>query len=281
MKQFALLALLVSPLVLCGQTVFINETFDTDSIGLAPNDPAQKHSAQVLVQSGSGAIGTDNVAHFNDATSSAGALEYNVGDSGLSSLYASFDLLNAAHSGTGPGSQPIIFGIGEWNSTSGSAVLNANAKRYFNLEFSALGTTSTLKIRIGGTTTYTATYDPSELQHVQIWLNDHNTNSLSYTRPDNYATAMLDPNSVVIFINGVLIGSTDSGIGIQTSVGGNGDSTIGRVGFYSSQSDMPNFYIDNLYVAAIPEPSTYAAIVGVLALGVAAYRRRQRVCSSE
>ncbi|MCC5840925.1 MAG: PEP-CTERM sorting domain-containing protein [Opitutales bacterium] len=36
-----------------------------------------------------------------------------------------------------------------------------------------------------------------------------------------------------------------------------------------------SFDIDNLVVTAIPEPSTYAALIGLLALGFVAYRRRR------
>lgn len=36
-----------------------------------------------------------------------------------------------------------------------------------------------------------------------------------------------------------------------------------------------NVYADNFSVSAVPEPSTYAAIAGVMALGVAAWRRRR------
>jgi hypothetical protein len=34
--------------------------------------------------------------------------------------------------------------------------------------------------------------------------------------------------------------------------------------------------VDNFTVTAIPEPSTYAAIMGVLTLGIVLYRRRQK-----
>lgn len=45
-------------------------------------------------------------------------------------------------------------------------------------------------------------------------------------------------------------------------------------GVNNRNSDL-ELSIDNLVVTAVPEPSTYAAILGLLALGVVAYRRRR------
>jgi hypothetical protein len=47
------------------------------------------------VAAGTGVIGTDNAAWFNDVNSSNGNLEYNIGASNtIGSLYIQFDLLN-------------------------------------------------------------------------------------------------------------------------------------------------------------------------------------------
>ena len=51
--------------------------------------------------------------------------------------------------------------------------------------------------------------------------------------------------------------------------------TSGDVGLYSNSS---NIRFDNYSVTAVPEPSTYAALFGLAALGFAGYRRRQRKC---
>lgn len=273
------LAFFVLPLIASAQVIYVNETFDTDTVGSAPTDSAQRFSAQVLVQNGTGAMGTDRLAHFNDVNSSAGALEYNVGESALGALYVSFDLFNNNPSGTGAGTNPIIFGVGAWNSAN-SLVLNANNKRHFGLEFSANGTTQTFKIRIDGTAVYTSVYSPSEVQSVQVWVNDHDSNSLNYIRPDNYQTATLSANSVVVFINGVLQGASASGYGTNSGLDLNvGNATMGRVGFNTSTTVVADFSIDNVYIASaapIPEPSTYAAVIGLAALGFVAFRRRGR-----
>lgn len=272
-----LLAVAVLPLAASAQTVYINETFDTDTIGVAPTDASLKTTSLVTVQAGSGLMGTDNLLRFNDnLAGSGGALEYNVGASAVGTLYASFSLLNNAHSGTGSGTNPIIFGVGAWNTGTG-ILLNANANRNFGLEFSGTGTTSTLKLRVGGSAVYTTTYTPASVQSVQIWVNDHNTNTLTYTRPDNYQSASLAANSVVVYINNVLTGASASGYTIQT-LGDGSDATMGRVGFNTSSTTIADFLIDDLYIASaapIPEPSTYAAIAGLAALGLSVWQRRR------
>ncbi|MBP6865309.1 MAG: hypothetical protein KBC32_08580 [Candidatus Didemnitutus sp.] len=278
MKKISLLITIMAlSLAASAQTVYVNETFDTDTIGIAPTDSSLKTTNLVTVQAGSGLMGTDNLLRFNDNSASAGgAVEYNVGASAVGSLYASFNLFNNAHSGTGSGTNPIIFGVGAWNTGTG-ILLNANASRNFGLEFSANGTTSTLKLRIGGSAAYTTTYAPASVQSVQIWVNDHNTNTLTYTRPDNYQSATLAANSVVVYINNVLTGSSASGYTIQT-LGDGSDATMGRVGFNTSSSNLADFLIDDIYIASaapIPEPSTYAAIAGLAALGLCVWQRRR------
>ena len=63
-----------------------------------------------------------------------------------------------------------------------------------------------------------------------------------------------------------------SGIGYQPDIGvaiGQGAGTAQAASFYDSQ---PSFSI-----TAVPEPATYAAWAGVLALGLAAWRRKRSV----
>lgn len=275
MKKFTLLVLLAAPLALFGQTVFVNESFDADTLGVAPTDAAQKHASLITVQAGSGVMGTDQLARLADPAGSTGALEYNVGASGQSALYASFDLFNNNPGASGSAANPIIFGIGAWDAGSG-ALLNSNAKRHFGLEFFTSGASQTFKLRISGTAVYTALYTMSAVQSVQLWINDHDTNSMTYTRPDNFETASLSANSVVVYINGILQGASASGYTTNSTLNV-GNSTMGRVSFLSGSSVISDFSIDNVYIAEpIPEPSTYAAIAGALALGLVVARRQRK-----
>lgn len=266
------------------QTVYLNETFETDTIGSAPSDSAQYRASLTTVAAGNATIGTGGqVANLNDNSSSgASQLEYNVGGSALGSLYVQFDLLNNAPSGTGSGTQPLIFGIGNW-STSTSAVLGASSNRAFGLEFSGLGDSATLKIRVGSSAVFTGTYTMTALQTVKIFINDHDTSTLDYLNPSTGLTSTLNANSAVVFINDSLF-STETSSGFVMSVagttGGNttGDTTLGRLGFDTSSTTLNNFLVDNIYassISAIPEPSAYAGIAGASLLGFVCWRRRR------
>lgn len=264
------------------QAVYINETFEDDTIGVAPSSSAQKTAVQVLTAAGSGVIGTDNVAHFNDtSTSGGGGLEYNVGASAVGSLFISFDLFNNAANATGTAANPLIFGVANWNSGS-STLLGSNANRAFGLEFYQTGSSSTVRIRVGGGVAHSGTYDMAAVIKVSIFINDHDTNTLDYVMPGTSTTATLNANSAVIFLNDALVGTeTAAGFVMSMDAGsGNttGDATLGRLGFNSSSTNTPNFLIDNLYaseISAIPEPSAAAALAGAAILGLAALRRRR------
>jgi hypothetical protein len=74
------------------------------------------------------------------------------------------------------------------------------------------------------------------------------------------------------FNTGSLTTYTDQYLDLPTSFYGSASTLTGVV------TGTEAFGIDNVqvYGQAVPEPSTYAAIAGFLALGVAAYRRRRR-----
>lgn len=265
------------------QTVYINETFESETLGNAPSDSAQYRTSLTTIVAGNATIGTGGqVAELNDnSASGASQLEYNVGGSALGSLYVQFDLLNNAPSGTGSGTQPMIFGIGNW-STSTSALLGATTNRGFGVEFSGVGDSATLKIRVAGTAVYTGTYTMTALQTVKIFINDNDTNTLNYLLPGTSTVATLAANSAVVFINDSLFSTeTSAGFVMSTTTGsGNttGDATLGRLGFNTSSTTINDFLIDNLYVSsfsAVPEPSSFAALAGVAILGFALWRRRR------
>ncbi len=272
MKSNLLLAAIIPVLALmplgAHAATYINEDFEADTLGVAPTDPSQKNVLQVKVEAGTGVIGTDQMAHFNDiiaGTGGAGNLEYNVGTSNtVGSLYVQFDLLNNAGSTTGSAVNPVIFGIGPWSNASGIN-LGANASRDVGIEFYQTGSSSTLKIRSNATAIVNATYTMSALQTVKLWVNDNDSATVDYIRPDTLATATLGANSFVIWINDALVGSeTDSGFGLNSILTA-GNTTLGRLGFSSTTTAVADFSIDNLLVsdiAAIPEPSSAALVLG-------------------
>jgi hypothetical protein len=279
MKPNLLLVAAISALSLMPSSAhavtYINETFQDDTIGVAPTDPAQKNVVQVKTEAGTGLIGTDNVGRLNDTNSTlAGNLEYNVGTSNtVGSLYIQFDLLNNAPNTSGTAANPIIFSVGPWSNASGIN-LGANASRSFGIEFSLTGSSSTLKIRSNSTALVTSTYDMLALQTVKIWVNDNDSATLDYTRPDNSSTATLGANSVVVWINDALVGvETASGLGMNVvGVGSTvGNTTLGRLGFATTTTTLADFSIDNVFVtdiAVIPEPSSAVLVLGgVILLG--------------
>ena len=260
---------------------YVNETFEDDTIGVAPTNPALKKITQVITEAGTGVIGTDNVGRFNDSSATtAGNLEYNVGTSNtLSSLYIQFDLLNNAPGNTGSAANPIIFGLGPWSNSTGIQ-LGANASRQFGVEFYLTGSSSTLKLRTNATAFVNTTYTMTSLQTVKIWVNDDDSATLAYTRPDNSSAATLGANSFVIWINDALVtGETDGGFGMNPLLT-SGNTTLGRVGFDSTTTTVADFSIDNVLImdpVAVPEPSSVALILsGCLALGVFMRRRAVR-----
>lgn len=280
-RALPLIAVIGAAATVNAQTVYLNETFESYALDSAP---AADRVTAVTVTAGTGAIGTDKVANFNDnSASGGGALEYHAGASAVGSLYVAFDIANVSPSGTGNGTNPVIFGIGAWDD-SNSIRLAANASRAFGVEFSAIGDANTLKLRVGGSAVASTTYDMGTALRVQIWANDHDTNSFSFTRPDTLATGTLAANSFIVFINDVEIGTSVTGYAMNTTSGNAGDTTgnatIGRYGFNTSSTTLANFYIDNIYATdgtmAIPEPSAFAAIAGLAILGIAGCQRRRR-----
>jgi hypothetical protein len=140
MKHIRILAAIVvsaTLLPVCSQAaVYLNETFEDDTIGVVPGDLAQRQATQILTAAGTGLIGLDNVARHNDtSTTASGALEYNVGGSALSTMYIQFDLLNNAPVTTGSANNNLTFGVGAWNNTAASTFLGGTANRSFGVDF--------------------------------------------------------------------------------------------------------------------------------------------------
>jgi hypothetical protein len=233
--------------------VYINETYEGGTLGaaLATN--------LTTVAQGSGLIGPDNVADLNDNSTSssngAGYLEYNAGASAPGAMYISFDLLNINPPvSSNPGntaSNPITFSVGLWNNTAGYK-LNANATRAFGIEVHHDGTNANLKLRRSSTAIYTNSYNQAALLSFKIWVNDNDTNTLSYTRPDTGAPATLGADSFVVYLNNALLGVTAAGYTNQFPLSV-GNAVLGRLGFYTASAVTADFQIDNLYVVGLGE----------------------------
>ena len=51
--------------------------------------------------------------------------------------------------------------------------------------------------------------------------------------------------------------------------------TLGNIKAYDSEENLLEISVVNGWLSTVPEPSTYAAVFGALALGLALYRRRK------
>ncbi len=267
------------PLCAHAQTIYLNETFETDTVGVAPTDSALYRTALVTVVGQTAPLTSGNAARFlDDSTSAGGILEYNAGSSGLSSLFLSFDVANNAPDNTGSAANPLIFSAGNWNDSS-AVRLNANGNRAFGLEIYQTGETGNLRIRVGGSTVHSGTYAMGAVNNFKIFINDDSTTTLDYLAP-GAGLATLAANSVAIYMNDSLLGGGSIGLNEVASAGYViGDSTLGRFGFNTSSTGLADFLIDNVYassVSAVPEPSSCAALAGLGVLGLAGLRRRRR-----
>lgn len=116
-----------------------------------------------------------------------------------------------------------------------------------------------------------------------VFVNDFDSQSVNYTRPDNGTPEVLPANTVSYWFDGSLVGNVDFSDGIIDDGSGNitnlgsTEGNIGRFGFngLGSAAGIVSHY-DNLTVSAIPEPRTYALLFGSLVLGLVMLRRRLR-----
>ncbi|MFH1496692.1 MAG: PEP-CTERM sorting domain-containing protein [Verrucomicrobiota bacterium] len=272
----------ISSAVSHADTVYIDHNFDSETIGEAPAYDSLFRTALTTIEAGTGAIGTDNAARFNDSSSTLGGiLEYNAGAQALGSLYMQFDLLNNDPAGAST-SGSLFVSVGNWNPSTGN-LLNSSTKRSFTIEFSA--DTNALRLRgDNGAIVFSSTYTTSALQTVKIFANDNDSATLDYINPGTGLISTLNANSVVVFINDALVADEEAsgfGMSVTGTSGANttGDATLGRIGFNSTSTNLADFLIDNVYVSsipsAIPEPSAFAALLGLGALGFTAARRRR------
>lgn len=236
-------------------TVYLHETFENFEIDSTPDASELQRVKLVTVVDAGAKVGSAQVAHFNDDdTEEGGAMEYNVGESALGSIYIEFDALNN-DTAKGDKNSAVIFGVGPWQEGR-SLTLNAKAKRAFGFE---MYQQKSLKLRVGNGNVSTMEYDSAAAFNVKIWANDHDQNTLSYQRPDNGEPATLNPDSVVVWVNDALMeGLQASGAPMHKDIT-EGDAVIGRAGFSSASTKVADFLFDNLHIEGPSDESKPAA----------------------
>ncbi|MDF7807847.1 alpha/beta hydrolase [Pontiellaceae bacterium B12219] len=246
-----------------GSTVYIDETFDSYDAGRLRAVAPLCRVEQVSVEKAPGTFGTGKVARYNDSSpDDGGALEYSVGARAPGRMYIEFDLFNN-EPGELDSKMALIFSVAQWDA-SRNLSLNANAKRAFAIEFYQSGYYRTLLLRVGASVEQESTYDMNVPQHVQVWVNDHETEMLSYEKPDTGEAALLNPDSFVVWINKELVGFDPAGILMQKSISA-GDAVLGRVGFGSPSHGLVDFLLDNFHVedpTGASAPATSALLEG-------------------
>jgi len=147
-----------------GGKVYLHETFEDHDVDSAPEISNLERVEQVTVVDGAGKAGSGKVAHYNDSDDELGALEYNLGDSELGSMYVEFDAINNAPD-KGDKSSAVVFGVGPWTEGQG-LVLNAKAKRAFGFE---MYQQKFIKLRVGDGVVAQMEYDSAKPLNVKIW----------------------------------------------------------------------------------------------------------------
>ena len=242
---------------------YVYETFESYTIGaavplVAPSSVTSgiKAAGQVTTSAGTSTIGGVNgkVGWFNDSGASSGQLEFNAGASGQSYLAASFEILNNA-APSASGAMPIIVGLAAWNTANATAGGSAS-KRIAALEFNQFGSLSSpaWTIKNSGTVA-SGTYAITSKQTVNLFANDHDSNSINYVGPDGNVRT-LGANSFAVFLNNVFIGmyglnlsATDNA---TTPVVLTGNNNLGRLCFNTSSANTGNWLIDNVVVSDMP-----------------------------
>ena len=222
--------------------VYLHETFEGMDVDSEPDSAELQRVKLVKVVDGGGKVGSAKVAHYNDDDiENGGAMEYNVGESALSSMYIEFDALNN-DTAKGDKNSAVIFGVGPWEEGR-PLTLNSKSKRAFGFE---MYQQKSLKLRVGDGNVSTMKYDSAAAFNVKIWANDHDTNTLSYKRPDNGESATLNPDSVVVWLNNALMdGLEATGTPMNKDIT-EGNAVIGRAGLSSASTKVANFLFDNL-----------------------------------
>lgn len=224
--------------------LYVNESFEGQETDAKPKSPLLQRSDKVRVVDGDGKFGSGRVLHFDDQDQrQGGAMEYNIGTGPSTTMFIEFDIVNHAPK-TNDSSSSLIFAVGPWGAGR-ELVLNAKSKRAFGFE---IYQKKYLKLRVGAEPVTQVKYQEDVPLNVKIWVNDHDKHSFSYKRPDSKQAAMLNPDSVVVWVDNQLMDKLPaSGCSMHRSVT-QGNAVLGRAGFSSSSTKIADFLIDNLVI---------------------------------
>jgi autotransporter-associated beta strand protein len=169
--------------------------------------------------------------------------------------YISYKIKQNQASGNGATGY-LNFGLGANDSSS----LGSSVNRFVEVRH-LMASASNLKVGIGTNTIATTTLANITTAQVtvKIWYNNNST-STTYIRPDNGASTLLSPNSVVVFVADTLVTPSANGTAIIANGGSSmtASSTIGKISFSYSSTQTGDFNLDDVYVADSAPASTSA-----------------------
>jgi hypothetical protein len=261
------------PLPLRAQILF-SEDFETgQTVGNQPTgatsvkpNPNTATSSVTIVNGTSNPAGggTGNGVRIYDDDANAAGLEYNFVANSVSQVSAlrvdlTFTMLSIPATAL---DQHIFFSAGEYNSTT-NLRFNASARRPFEVRFSDDGLVDF--VSGGSADTNNAILAGQNL--LSVFINDYDSQSIDYTRPDNSLQQSLAANSIAFWLNSALMATYSLDLSDTTAGGtfGNTENNFGRFGLATNTGSVDlEWNFDNFTVTSIPEPST----IGLLASGV-------------
>lgn len=214
-------------------------------------------------------FGGDGVAFFDGTNYSARAIVTGAPSSTFTDTVAgiSFKMVDGTagpdwgtHIGIGTGDNPWVPDL---NGSNGLFALT--------FDDGAIGVGNNTSVASGAL----PSYSPGQAYEVTYMMNWTGV-SESVTGVDGNSLS-LDDKQIAFWIRDLTDNSLSSTVVLDSSFGAV-DSSISPVfrNFNTSLSNMNVLYIDDIAVTSVPEPSTYAVILGFLALGLVFIRRRAR-----
>jgi hypothetical protein len=185
-----------------------------------------------------------------DKGGSAAGVEYHFA-SGTAAQFSSFRVdFDFARVAAGPAASLLVFGCGEFHSST-SLRLNTNAQRFLTVEFTGDGKANFISATGADSSGHALAAGKN---HLTVFVNDKDTSSVSYARPDTGASQTLAANSVAFWLNAghVLTTTLDTLDATAAGTVGTSETNFGRLGFVTfSTSTGMDWNFDNVSVTEL------------------------------
>jgi len=271
---------IITPLLLAGASSlsaqYFTQDFEAETQGTQPTATAIRPTSNdvdnfIEVVSGGDNFaggGSGNGIRVLDNSTSSFTYENNfVAGSGsqLSSLHLSFDL--AWNQTANTDGDYARFGVTAYDPSTG-AVVNQSSNNFFEIR---LGNDGSILAAGGGSNASTNLVDDSA-SSINVFINDSDSSSINYSAPSGGGSIALSANSFAVYVNNTLLLTDTMENGALT-----GDNNLGRYGVVSFGAFTGiDYTFDNFNVSAIPEPSTYATLTGLLTAACTMMIRRRK-----